>query len=249
MYLNIDTYEHLLTFLDDKTVLNALSVNTLFMSEIFFKRILRKRYSYTMRFKNEHLNWREYFIQVIYYLKKLEEKNIPYLPVHDFNVKDIYEHVYSGKMEKILDFMFLEKDIKRLNKTYKNNYHTIAIFSNSENKYVVTPNLIRGASAAYLCLTDKFYNGEIIIDIDEYMLRKLGQRENIWLSFITENENFYAKIFDTKKEAILNLEIEKVELKDDDIKILRETNEILEIQYNDKIYTYRFQTVKINIPK
>lgn len=86
MYLCKDTYEYLLNFLDDTDIINMLSVNKKFRDELYFKRVFQRKYPLSMRFKDG--NWRDYFIQFTYYLRKLRERDIPYLHTYDFDAKD-----------------------------------------------------------------------------------------------------------------------------------------------------------------
>ena len=57
MNLTKDIYEYILNFVDHKDVLNMLSVNKKFRSEEFFERIMRNRYTFIIRFKEEE-NWK-----------------------------------------------------------------------------------------------------------------------------------------------------------------------------------------------
>jgi hypothetical protein len=144
MHLTKDCYEYLLYFLDNKSVLNALSVNKKFRSDEYFKRIIIKRYPLIMKYKENQISWREYYIQTIYYLCKLKEKDIPYIPTYDFDAKEIYKYVNNEEFYENLCFYFGNKNVKEIIKESENNYHTIGRLINK--KYIVETNCLKGSS-------------------------------------------------------------------------------------------------------
>ena len=82
--------EILLNIRDDKELLQVCSLNKYLYNEvcndIFFRNRLAKTYPDTLKYKDENINWKKYFLKVIYYIAKLKEdykytyeKGNPYL--------------------------------------------------------------------------------------------------------------------------------------------------------------------------
>ena len=92
MNLTKDTYEYILNFADDRTILNMLSVNKKFRDEALFERIVKSRYPLLSKYI--HYNtWTNYYIEIIYYLSKLQEEfNFPYIKTAEFRPQNLYEH-------------------------------------------------------------------------------------------------------------------------------------------------------------
>jgi len=88
-----DVYEYLTNFGDDKTIVNMLSVNKTFRNEDFFKRVLERKYPLLIKIKGENQSWKEFYLEMVYYLSKLEENyGIPYIPNKDYNPKKFYKN-------------------------------------------------------------------------------------------------------------------------------------------------------------
>jgi hypothetical protein len=101
-----DLYEYLTNFADDKTILNMLSVNKDFRDEIFFERVLRRKYPLLIGFRKKDETWRELYIRMTYYIAKLEEKfGIPYISTKGYNPEEFYknfkndEHIFNWASE------------------------------------------------------------------------------------------------------------------------------------------------------
>ena len=92
MNLTKDTYEYILNFADDRTILNMLSVNKKFRDEALFERIVKTRYPLLAKYI--HYNtWTNYYIEIIYYLSKLEEEfDFPYIKTAEFRPQNLYEY-------------------------------------------------------------------------------------------------------------------------------------------------------------
>ena len=92
MNLTKDTYEYILNFADDRTILNMLSVNKKFRDEALFERIVKIRYPLLAKYI--HYNtWANYYIEIMYYLSKLEEEfDFPYIKTVEFRPQNLYEY-------------------------------------------------------------------------------------------------------------------------------------------------------------
>ena len=98
MNLTKDVYLYLMNFADDVTILNMLSVNKKFNDEIFFDRIIRRKYPFLVKFKNSNTSWKTFFVKMIYYINILNEYGVSYIPVKEFNPELLVEK--SRKMFK-----------------------------------------------------------------------------------------------------------------------------------------------------
>ena len=89
--LPTDVYLYLLNFADDRTALQMLSVNKKFSDDIFFERILDRKYPYLKQFKKEDETWRRFFVRMTYYIDKLDkEYGIPYIPTKYYDPEKFY---------------------------------------------------------------------------------------------------------------------------------------------------------------
>ena len=262
MSLTKDTYEYLLNFADDKTILNMLSTNKRFRDEEFFERIMKKRYPLIVRFKDVNQNWREFYIQTIYYLSKLLEVfQLPYLPTLDFNPKAIYNNLNLDTGHWSIARMLNNYELY-----YNDSYHTIAYLRNG--KYEIDPNLHKGSSmthAGYIRPSKK----EIIIDTFNAFNNRLPKNtENAWLTFkgqynrslngslfISENKALdfmYDYFVETVEHEIIGL-MQKSNLKDDwrdREKFNQRIYDGITIKlYQDEPLRYDFQIMKVNLPK
>jgi ankyrin repeat protein len=85
-----DIYEYLMNFLDDKTILNMLSVNKKFHNKYYFQRLIKRKYPLLIEFKKE--TWKKLFLRMTYYIAKLEEDfGIPYIPTKGYNPEQFYK--------------------------------------------------------------------------------------------------------------------------------------------------------------
>lgn len=112
MNLTKDVYEYLLNFADDKAIINMLSVNRKFNDEKLFERIILRKYPYLIEQKPKSMTWRQFFVQMVYYISKLkEEHGIPYIDIKNYNPKNFYK-TYGKSVFAIysaLELAILEK--------------------------------------------------------------------------------------------------------------------------------------------
>ena len=73
MEMNKDILDHLSDFIDDRTILNMLSVNKNFSDDKFFIRVLQKKYPFMLKYKRKDISWRKFYVQTIYYISKMKE--------------------------------------------------------------------------------------------------------------------------------------------------------------------------------
>ena len=73
MNVTKDMYEYLLNFADDRTILNMLSVNRKFNDEKLFEKLVRKKYSDLIEYREENETWKHFFIRLVYYVSRLKD--------------------------------------------------------------------------------------------------------------------------------------------------------------------------------
>ena len=94
-------YEYIANFADDRTILSMLSVNKKFRDEKLFQRIIQRRYPLLIEFKQRNETWQHFFVQMTYYIHKLEEDyDIPYIPTKGYNPRVLFgkEDIYDEAM-------------------------------------------------------------------------------------------------------------------------------------------------------
>lgn len=91
-----DIYEYLAVFADNSTILNMLSVNKQFSNPIFFERIFKKKYPLLIYFKKDNQSWKLFYLDMIYYLSKIEEFDIPYVFSIHYSPKQLYRKIYEA---------------------------------------------------------------------------------------------------------------------------------------------------------
>jgi Ankyrin repeats (3 copies) len=90
-----DVYEYLMNFVDNKTLLNMLSVNKKFHDEKFFQRVIKRKYPFLIDFKKK--TWTELFLRMSHYISKLEILGIPYIPTKGYNPEQFYKDYKYNK--------------------------------------------------------------------------------------------------------------------------------------------------------
>ena len=95
MELTKDTYEYLLNFADDRTLLNMLSVSKKFAEKLendnFFEQLLNKRYPFLLEFINTEESFKNFYLRKIYYISKIEEKyKLPYYQLKGYDPEYFY---------------------------------------------------------------------------------------------------------------------------------------------------------------
>ena len=78
---NSDVYEYITNFADDRTIIDMLSVNKKFNGEVYFRRILRRKYPLLLNFQKRGETDKRLFIRMTYYIANLGD--IPYIPFRD----------------------------------------------------------------------------------------------------------------------------------------------------------------------
>ena len=115
MNLDKDTYEYILNFLDDKDIVNMLSVNRKFNDEIIYERVLKRKYPLLVKFKQEkeeNETWRHLFLRMIKYISLINEKyDIPYIPLQDYDPEDFFKSFVRDHTDtlKIIAIMLMRE--------------------------------------------------------------------------------------------------------------------------------------------
>ena len=113
MHLDKDTYEYILNFLDDKDIVNMLSVNRKFNNEKIYERVLRRKYPLLLKFKGNNETWRHFFLRMGKYICYINQKyNIPYIPLQDYDPEDFYKSFqrdYTDTLKIIATMLLREK--------------------------------------------------------------------------------------------------------------------------------------------
>jgi hypothetical protein len=96
----VDTDREILLKLSDKDLLKSCGINKYFRNKVcneqFYITRLTNTYPDTLKYKNENISWREYFLKTIYYISKMKEKfGIEYIngnPYINYLVKIVLEN-------------------------------------------------------------------------------------------------------------------------------------------------------------
>ena len=118
-----DIYEYIVNLAEDRDVINMLSVNKKFNDDLYFKKILEKRYPLLLKFKFEDETYKHLYLRMVKYMAKLwEEYKIPYIAAKSFDPQFFYKmskhyvNIYSQSLtyaveaenKKLIEY-FLEK--------------------------------------------------------------------------------------------------------------------------------------------
>ena len=91
-------YENIINFANDRTVLQMLRARPDFNDPEFFTRVLDRKYPYLKDLKKDNQTWRDFFIQMVYYIAKLDEQfGIPYIPTKGYNPEAFYNYWKGNK--------------------------------------------------------------------------------------------------------------------------------------------------------
>ena len=74
MKVTKDLYLYLTNFVDDKTILNMLSVNKKFNNPDFFEQVIRTKYPLVIEYKDETMTWRKFYVNLIFSIFMIKEK-------------------------------------------------------------------------------------------------------------------------------------------------------------------------------
>lgn len=195
MILSKDIYEYLLNFVDDKDVINMLSVNKKFCNDFLFEKELKRRYPLLSRFKKEK-RWRDFYVSTIYYIEKLKSLGIHYIQIYDFNPESMYkrwkEAYYKEDIEIGMDVYYKEMTDR--------DFHTIGYKKKKNNRYKIEKRLYNGNSLSFAGVEDNYHN-EIMIDFPGIDIKN-GE---LWLAFEAENDLDESKLYSNKAEAVFAL--------------------------------------------
>ena len=90
-----DIYTNLLNFADDRTIIHMLSVNKKFNDDIFFERVMRRKYPLLLEFRNPDESYKKLYLRMVKYIAKLEEEfEIPYIS-GKYNNPEIFYKMYN----------------------------------------------------------------------------------------------------------------------------------------------------------
>ena len=118
-----DIYEYIVNLAEDRDVINMLSVNKKFNDDLYFRKILERRYPLLLKFKLEDETYKQFYLKMVKYMAKLwEEYEIPYIPAKSFDPgffsymskyhRDIYtdslKYAVEAENKKLIEY-FLEK--------------------------------------------------------------------------------------------------------------------------------------------
>ena len=122
--MNKDIYLMLTTYLDDKSVVNMLSVNKKFNDPQFFKMLFSQRYPQLIKFKTEEEDWRQFYLRMVKYIATLWEDfhynfitDAQYGITESDNPQEIYRELVENKKKDKMPAKFGDK-IKSLNAYY-----------------------------------------------------------------------------------------------------------------------------------
>ena len=86
-----DIYEYIINLADDRDVINMLSVNRKFNDDLYFKKILEKRYPLLLAFKKKDETHKQFYLKMVKYMAKLwEEFKLPYIPSKHYDPETLY---------------------------------------------------------------------------------------------------------------------------------------------------------------
>lgn len=113
MNVSSDIYSYIAKYVDDRTMLNMLSVNKKFNDPKFFKIIIDLKYPGLIKHKKIDIRngetWRDFFLEMTYYIYKLKEDyGIPYIHDVDESPKELYEYYVEGQDNKYAYDRFMD---------------------------------------------------------------------------------------------------------------------------------------------
>ena len=107
-----DLYEYVTNFVDDKTILNMLSVNKKYNQDEFYRRVLFRNYPHLLNFKGDE-TFKQLFIRMTRAIFKLEKKyRIPYIPVKTYNPVLLSRTFHRQIYNDALGYACLSTDLK-----------------------------------------------------------------------------------------------------------------------------------------
>jgi len=187
---NIDIYLEIAKESDIRTILNMLSVNKKFNDDKIFKEILLRKYPKLVKYKKEE-NWKKYFLNIVYFISKLEEE-FNYKFDNDKNPEKIY--YWFKLLEKFDKWRSIEVDFFQLynsmniydllyNPIENGNHDTLSSYlinektkMNTDIKYEyfkqlheLTPESIFGEESLLFELTEDIEPNDNLTEFSEYI--------------------------------------------------------------------------------
>lgn len=91
-----DTDKIVLELLSDRDLFSLMQTDKKYLNlgQEFFKKRMERKYPLLSSKKPENMTWAKYYIEMVYYIAKLEEKHeIPYIPSPNFDPEEFYNYV------------------------------------------------------------------------------------------------------------------------------------------------------------
>ena len=85
MYVSIDIYEYITHFLDDKSIVNMLSVNKKFNTDVYYFRVMQRKYPLLLVCQKETETYKQLFVRMTYFIDKIYKKyGVPCIHHEDY---------------------------------------------------------------------------------------------------------------------------------------------------------------------
>ena len=91
MRISKDIYEYLTNFVDDRTIVNMLSVNKKFNDEHMFYRILLRKYPLLLNFKVADESYRKLFVRMTSAIDQMSKIDVPYIQNPKFDPETLFK--------------------------------------------------------------------------------------------------------------------------------------------------------------
>ena len=140
-----------------------------------------------------------FLISTIYYLTKLHDAGIYYIPILDFNPQSMYAQLKHDKNKLINLF-----EQCKINYTEEWYHHTLVRINEETGEYVFHPKIYQGSSMFHCKIAGGCYKNEIMIDVLEEFHSEKDQK--LWMSVVIQDSMDYnSQIFISREEAIKTL--------------------------------------------
>lgn len=194
-----DIYEYLTNFADDKTILKMLETNKKYSDPLFFEKIITRKYPELLKYKklepNANLTMKQYYIKMIYYIGKLQDK---YQINYDLIKGKYPEQVYNiTKLVKAHIYQFK---------------HFPGVYDADEKGIILYPELwILGLSFVYI-ITKNINKYFLTIDAKDGLIKESEEfnLNDLYKLLITEEENIRGiMLYDTGGVAVIDTDVNK----------------------------------------
>ena len=140
-----------------------------------------------------------FLISTIYYLTKLHDDGIYYIPILDFNPKSMYAQLKHDKNKLINLF-----EQCKINYTEEWYHHTLVRINEETGEYVFHPKIYQGSSMFHCKIAGGCYKNEIMIDVLEEFHSEKDQK--LWMGVVIQDSvDYNSQIFISREEAIKTL--------------------------------------------